>query len=338
MKFNRLRIIRTVRLALAMIVCFIVARIFNVTHPMWIFITLIVVLFDQATVGGAVFRGSLRVGATVLGAIIGMAILLIFKNNQLANEATIVIGVMVYAYLFMDSKYSYIGVLGSITLIIVLGNDNGITRSLNGIIGIDIPIMRVFAIILGTAVAVISMIIFFPQYAKIKIKEHIAKSLSDIEFTIQSFLNHNLSLEDLQKQILDLEGGLTSGIAKFVRLSDEMRFETKIKSDYTPILLHLRRINRLLNVVFYNLPNAEIREIEALQTELTILANVFHDLKDQVQHEKINSHIFELKQIQYREYEVKSFVDYDLIFIYSILNRIINETKLLITELEKNVF
>lgn len=328
MKLNKPHLIRSARLAFAMLTGIIVAKILHIGHPLWLFITLVVVLFDQSTVGGAVFRGVLRVSATLAGAVIGFLVLIIFKNNIFINDITVIIGTVIFAYFFMDSKYSYIGTLGSITLIMVLANDFGNN------VGLDVPLLRVIAIITGTIVAVISMIVFFPRFAGKQIKQQIIDYLEKMESTIKVFINLELSVSDIQEYFLTHEIGLTGGIIKFNRLADEVRFEAKLKVNYSLVSLHIRRINRLLHVVFLNLPNNDIRYNPELRQELTRLADMFHKIRDGIVN-KSNINGLKLDYLDNIKNEDTTINNHELIFIYSTFNRIISETNILVEELQK---
>ena len=127
---------------------------------------------------------------------------------------------------------------------------------------------------------------------------------------------------------------LLSQIAKFNRLADEMRYETRTKKDYSQVSLHLRRINRMLNVIFNDLPNDSIRYDNKLNSGLTKLADKFNTIIRRIN----NQNSFEdtnLTTIDYSTATINSITDYELIFIYLTVNRIIHETNLLVSELEK---
>lgn len=147
LRLNQSSLIRSSRILLAMITGYTIAEILHIDHPLWIFTTSIVVIFDQSTIGGAVLRGFLRFSATIAGATIGLLVLVIFHNNQITNDITILICTFIFGYFFMDTKYSYIGVLGSIIIVIVLSTDLGNTD------GIKIAMDRVISILIGTVIA-----------------------------------------------------------------------------------------------------------------------------------------------------------------------------------------
>lgn len=321
MVLNKSRLIRSSRILLAMIAGFIVTKIFHIEHPLWLFITSIVVIFDQSTVGGAVLRGYLRFSATIVGAIIGLLVLLIFHNNQIANDITILICILIFAYFFIDTKYTYIGVIGSITTLIVLSTD------LSNTDGIEVAIARVISILTGTVIAVSTMILFYPSFAKKNVIGHMSSSLEKIETTIKIFTNKNYSIPEIGARILLVENEITTDITKFNRLVDEIHYETSTKIDYPSIFIHIRRINRLLNVIFQDLNNDDIRNDELLITSLNKLNNELVKIR-----ERLNKIGIQQICLPFLEYSAQQ-IDHELVFIYATVNRIINETN----ELDKSL-
>ena len=313
MLINKSRLIRSSRILLAMVTGFIITKICHIEHPLWLFITSIVVIFDQSTVGGTVLRGSLRFSATIVGAIIGLLVLFIFHNNQAANDITILICILIFAYLFMDTKYSYIGVIGSITILIVLSTD------LSNSDGISIGIDRIISILLGTIIAVANMIFFYPNYAKHSIVTHIDKSLEKIEITIKIFTNNNYSTSEISERILQVESEITTDITKFNRLIDEMKYETITKINYPSTFIHIRRINRLLNVIFLEHNDKDIRTDIKLIKKLTQITNELDAIRQRLSNNSKNK--INLKILKYSEQAIS----HELIFIYSIVNKVIKE-------------
>ena len=313
-KLDKPRLIRSSRILLAMITGYFITKVFHIEHPLWLFITSIVVIFDQSTVGGAVFRGYLRFSATIAGAIIGLLVLHFFHNNPIANDITILIFTLVFAYLFMDTKYSYIGVISSITILIVLSSD------FNNADGINIAIDRVISILIGTVIAVATMIVFYPNFATKNIIRHISSSLKEIEATIKIFTNKNYSISEISERILEVEDEITANITKFNRLVDEINYETRTKIDYHSIFIHIRRINRLLNVIFQDINNEDIRKDVLLITSLNQLTSELVKIRQRLS--KKGSQETCLPFLEYSEQNI----DHELIFIYATVNRVINET------------
>ncbi|MEN9390958.1 MAG: inner membrane protein [Pseudomonadota bacterium] len=157
--------IRSFRLGFCIALSLLLAHFFQFLHPLWILITIIVVMFDQTTVGGTVYRAFLRIGATLFGAAVGSFFLLSFKNNILINDVVMIIGPMLCGLFFMDSKYSYIGLLGAATIVMVLAPNEEFNNFVIQGINLGLPFTRVISIFIVACLYIICIKYFFPQYA-----------------------------------------------------------------------------------------------------------------------------------------------------------------------------
>ena len=75
------RVIRALRLILALAAGIITAHLINIPMSGWVTVTTTVVLFDQETIGGAINRSKLRFLATLFGSLIALICILIFYNH-----------------------------------------------------------------------------------------------------------------------------------------------------------------------------------------------------------------------------------------------------------------
>ncbi|MFN7094132.1 MAG: FUSC family protein [Burkholderiales bacterium] len=329
MQLDLERLVRASRLSLAVSLGIIIAVVSDLPYAAWVPITITVVLFDQYTVGGTLNRGFLRIAATLSSALIGIILIIIFNNHPLVNNAAIVIVAFIYSYLFMDKKHSYIGLLGVITLIMVLIPSSK---------GILTPIFRALEISVGVIVAILAMLLFYPQYAKDKALKLLLNSLSKLEAITLVFTDPHYELVDFHQQFLALESEFISDIVKFNRLADEAKFETKSKpyiKPYTNIFLHLRRIYRLLNIIFYHASNLETRSNPQLQQDLWQIAKLLNQLRNQLQSDQLNLKQLDLTNVAAPPGDVSQLDQYKSLFIQTILSHIYAEIHPLIGELQQ---
>ena len=101
---------------------------------------------------------------------------------------------------------------------------------------------------------------------------------------------------------------------------DEINYETRTKIDYHSIFIHIRRINRLLNVIFQDINNEDIRKDVLLITSLNQLTSELVKIRQRLS--KKGSQETCLPFLEYSEQNI----DHELIFIYATVNRVINET------------
>lgn len=326
MQINMGRIIRASRISLALAVGFIVAEVLQLPHPMWVPITIVVILFDQYTVGGAIQRSMLRIAATIISAIIGVLVIYAFNDSSSANNIVIIAGTFIYAYLYMDTKQSYIGVLGAITLAMVLSESEGLAT----------PILRSIAIIIGVGIALITMAFFFPKYAKKHIITLFSNSLNTTEKIIKQFVNPKISLEQILKSFLVFEASFINDVVKINRMLDEAKFEVKSKEKiehYPQAIIHLRRIYRLLGVILQNIPDNEVRFNSEITEQMNNLANMFNIVQQKLFSRKVNFNDIMLEHLILVIPKKSQTDNHELIFMHSLIKCLIQESNALVTSL-----
>lgn len=255
--FRNPQFLRSARLVIAAIVGILITKLSSIQHSVWIVISIIVVLYDQSTVGGTIQKGIFRASATILSAIISIFTIYVFHNNLLINEIVSVIGIFLYGYFFMGTKKSYIGSIGGVTLAILL---------LSSIGDANAAISRATTIVIGVILAALTMIFFFPQYANKTKNQILVHLLSQLENRLSNFMNKNISLEELHTDFVIYERGYIQQLAQINRLMEESKFEIKIfhkkylnNKLYQDMILHFRRINRLTGVLVHHLSDNKPR-------------------------------------------------------------------------------
>lgn len=102
--FGGQQLIRALRLVFAAIIGLIIAHLSHLPHSVWIVISIVVVLFDQSTVGGTIQKGGLRIIATIISACISIMALYLFKNNLLINEIIFILCLFMLILLWEQKK------------------------------------------------------------------------------------------------------------------------------------------------------------------------------------------------------------------------------------------
>ena len=243
MKYDKDRLIRTLRICIAIIIAQIIYVFFHHANYEWVLITIYVILFDQATVGGILYRGFLRLVATISGAIVGIVTLYLFKNNPIANAIVIVIASFLYSYKFIDKRQSYVGMLGLITIVMILINNPE---------GTNTAILRSSMIIIGIIISVVLTLIFFPQTAQGVTLKLVYKSINQFKSTIELLIEPNKNRLKLKKYFEQREAEFTSELSKLTKYIEEIKYEGKANKikHYKQALLSIRRIYRTLTIFF----------------------------------------------------------------------------------------
>lgn len=245
---DQARAIRALRLIIALAAGIITAHLLKIPMSGWVSVTTTVVLFDQETVGGTISRSKLRFLATLFGSLIAILCLLFFRNNWFVIWSVLSVACYIYAYIFIGGKKSYLGILGIATMSIVIFSENDT--------GLQNAMYRTMDTMIGITFALLSMLIFFPQYATKKSTQLILSALGDITELIKNAQLQN-NIEEIRKQILTVETRFINDVTNFNKTIDEATHEIKGKKNpqlienYTKCVLQIRRVYRLLIIIFY---------------------------------------------------------------------------------------
>lgn len=247
MKLNS-QLIRALRLTLAVASGSLFAHLINLPMSGWVFITTSVVLFDQDTVGGTINRSFMRFFATFIGASISLLCIIFIKDKSWLIWSVVLLSSFIFAYYFIGKKHSYIGLLTSLTLAIVLIG----TKAPD----FHIAIYRTADIIIGIIFALLAMLLFFPEYAMKRLPQLITSLIQDSMNLIKNIETLN-DINLIRQQIIIIEDNFISNVGKFNKALEESshelsgRRQAKLIESYRLASIQVRRIYRLIFVVFY---------------------------------------------------------------------------------------
>ena len=152
-RYRHAKLLHSVRVGLAMMVSILASTGINIPHGIWSSVTLLVVIGGLQHQGNIRKKAAERAAGTLLGATIGLV--LILQQNLLFGSLwlTYVLMSIVAAICawYAIGKGGYIGLLTAITMCIVAGHgdnliDTGLWRTLNVLIGIVIALAFSFAL------------------------------------------------------------------------------------------------------------------------------------------------------------------------------------------------
>lgn len=257
---NKPQLIRALRIITALASGIITCHLLNIPMSGWVIVSTAIVLFDQETVGGTINRGKLRIVATLIGSFISITCIYFFANNWTVIWSVLGITSFLYAYFFMGSKKSYIGLLGIITMAILLIG--------NGQIDIHHAIYRTMDTIIGVTFAMVSILLFYPEYALSRCKKQVINALDDIATLVNSIQDEN-NIDNIRAKILVVETKFLNDIINFNKYIAEAKHELKgvrqpdLIESYTKCVLQIRRIYRLIIVLFYyELENDNLNDLQ----------------------------------------------------------------------------
>ncbi len=172
---TKIRLLNAFKTMLAVLIGYLVGLTLQYLKlaPMgqWVIITILVVMAAQPNLGGALKKSTMRFVGSILGVIIALTCLALFNNNELANLIVLLLSTLVFVYFASSqSESSYAGVIGSITVAIVLLHDGA---------SIHYGFSRGVEIIMGIIIAVIVTRYIFPIRAEHRLYNVIATCLQD---------------------------------------------------------------------------------------------------------------------------------------------------------------
>jgi uncharacterized membrane protein YccC len=151
-RYRHARLLHSVRVGLAMMVSIIATTGIDIPHGIWSSVTLLVVIGGLQRHGNIRKKSTERAAGTLLGASIGLA--LILQQNLIGSLWLTYVLMSVVAAIcawYAIGKGGYVGLLTAITMCIVAGHgdnliDTGLWRTLNVLIGIVIALAFSFAL------------------------------------------------------------------------------------------------------------------------------------------------------------------------------------------------
>jgi hypothetical protein len=262
-KFSADKIIRATRMSLALLIGFAYVAYSGVSDGFWVYITISLVLFDSATIGGTMAKGSSRTLGTLIASIYALVFIIGFANNFVINIIAIIIGIFLSVYLFMDSKYTYGGLL-TWTLPVLLINNNDIKSSF----------LRLFNIMIGALIAYIMHRRFYPVKAHNKLLGVIKNTLSEINKLLEILITSARTAQINAVQVTSSGNTILAEIGKFTKFYEEACLEKFLSIQQLDAAknayVYIRHLYRLLNVTLICLKRGSFKhdtlEIEKLST------------------------------------------------------------------------
>lgn len=202
----------------------------------WIVITILVIMSAQTNMGGLTNKSIMRMLGTLWSVLIALVILLVFSTLPAMQVILCLIFIYIGAFIAATyPKYSYVGLLGAVTLAIILfASDPNIKFALS----------RGFEIILGIIIAFIVGRFVFPIHASKRIFHSYSDCLIQIR-TLHRELVDGGKYELLLAQIF-------THFNKQITLTSEIMYENQKKriKDYQALNYATRQLYRYICVSY----------------------------------------------------------------------------------------
>ncbi|WP_395946937.1 FUSC family protein [Caedibacter taeniospiralis] len=174
---KRYSLINALKAVLASAIAYLLGRVLgdwlNIEQMYsWIVITVLVVMSSQPNIGGALEKAKMRFLGTVIGSGCSIIVILIFPTQWIAQMVLglclIAIGVFTATN---SSKYTYAGVLGAVTVAIILFGSS---------VNLETACYRTLEVLIGIIIAIIVNRYFFPIHAHKRIYQSFTDTINCI--------------------------------------------------------------------------------------------------------------------------------------------------------------
>ena len=202
----------------------------------WIIITVLVVMSSQPNLGGALEKAKMRVIGTLMGSVGSISVILLFPHLWLAQFVfglcLIGIGVFVATN---SSKYIYVGILGAITVTIILFSSEA---------SFSTACYRTLEVLIGITIAIAVNRYIFPIHAYKRIYQSFADAVNCIHRLNQKIFTGG----DYDHVLVEVFGHFS----KQITLQKEISHE-KVNIDIAELKLvtrYLRQLYRYIGVIY----------------------------------------------------------------------------------------
>ena len=203
----------------------------------WIVITILVVMSSQPNLGGALEKAKMRLLGTIMGSIMAIIILFIFPHNSWLQVIFALILIFIGVYIATaSSKFMYAGVLGCVTVSIILFSKE---------VTLIIAFFRTLEVILGVLIAIIINRFIFP----IRASDRLYFSFSETLLLLKTLHERLIKKIDYDEVLVKVFMQFTKQLSLYKEISNE---KDKVNLDYYKILTsQLRQLYRY-NAVIYD--------------------------------------------------------------------------------------
>lgn len=202
-KITKSLLIHSTRVTVAAIIAALAGIHLNAGHMYWLMFTVVLVL--QGELGSSIKRSFERIGGTLVGAPIGIALVILIGTSGMEITGILLAFVLIVVVLMMKKSYGIAVVF--ITIAVLLGYSLLGTPSITGTAA-----QRIFDTSIGTVIAVAVSIIIFPNSLNVIVisewRDFLKQSGDMYERLMEEFVNNRqmpTSMPERQKYIKSAE-------------------------------------------------------------------------------------------------------------------------------------
>jgi len=229
---HRLHVLRT---SLALVVTYALIEGLQLPHGSWALVSALMVMGNLPHIGGVLDKGLQRLLGTLLGAIWGIALILIPNPPPGVIPVWTLIGIAVATHATFATRYGYSALMFGITLLLVVGN---------GEHELGVGLWRAANVLLGTLIGIGVTLTVLPQKATDVFRFLLADNLDKLA---RLYHAHTSSAAAIDVDTRELLKTTSAQLVKQRGLVDAIHRERRLRRDALEAILSLER--RMLSTV-----------------------------------------------------------------------------------------
>ncbi|MDT8877906.1 FUSC family protein [Halomonas saccharevitans] len=215
--YQHRRKLYVLRIVLALCATFTLIEAFAIQHSGWALVSTIMVMGNLPHIGGVLDKGRQRLLGTVLGASVGLLLIMLPLPWPYLVPFGALCGIAAATWLTFGNRHGYSGLMFAISLLLVIG---GGQQELN------IALWRAFDVLLGTLVGIAVTVLVLPQKATDMMRFMLADNLDRMARLYHAHTTataaHDIDARELLKatsSLLIKQRGLVDAIHRERRLT-----------------------------------------------------------------------------------------------------------------------
>lgn len=217
------------RTSLALATGFLIIQLFQIPHSSWTLVSILMVMGNLPHIGGVLDKGKQRLLGTVLGASLGIALLLIPSPLPGLIPLLTLLGIATATYATFATRYGYSALIFGISLLLVVGDASH---------DLDIGLWRAFNVLLGTLLGILMTWLVLPQKATDVLRFLLADNLDKFARLYHAHTSANSASDVDTRELLKVTA---SQLVKQRSMTDAIHSERRLTRDELDDLVSLQR-------------------------------------------------------------------------------------------------
>ncbi|GHE22098.1 FUSC family protein [Halomonas urumqiensis] len=223
------------RVLLALMITYTIITLFAIPHSGWALVSTVMVMGNLPHIGGVLDKGRQRLLGTLLGAGLGLTLIMLPLGLPALVPLGALAGIGVATWVTFSGRHGYSGLMFAISLLLVIGD---------GSHDLAIGLWRAFDVLLGTLIGIGVTVLVLPQKATDMMRFMLADNLDRMA---RLYHVHTTSTSSTDVDTRALLKATSSLLIKQRNLVDAIHREGRLDRDELDDLISLQR--RMLSTI-----------------------------------------------------------------------------------------